>query len=259
VLVKPDVAVVHTHGAQLVVEATQEAHVAVHVVHAAAEVRVLVEPGAKAATATAVATALVAAAVVAVPDADTGHLVVANCAADVVVVVATTIVTITASTVVRVLVKSHVAVVHTHGAQLVVETTQEADVVVHIVHATAEVRVLVEAGTKSATAAAVAATSTVMPDSDTGHLVVANRAADEVVVVIATTIRVTASMVFPVLVKSDAAIVHTHGAQFVVEPAQEPDIPVHTILTAAEVRVLVEDCTETATRGFGFVCIEEVI
>jgi hypothetical protein len=251
-------AIVHTHGTQLVVEATQEADVVVHTVLAAVEVRVLVEDRTEAATTAALAaTANVAAAVVAMPDSDTGHLVVANRAADVVVIVVATIVTVTASTVVRVLVKSHVAVVHTHGAQLVVETTQEADVVVHIVHATAEVRVLVEAGTKSATTAVVAAT--VVPDSDTGHLVVANRAADEVVVVIATTIRVTASMVFPVLVKSDAAIVHTHGAQFVVEPAQEPDIPVHTILTAAEVRVLVEDCTETATRGFGFVCIEEVI
>merc|ERR1719230_491338 len=228
-------AIVHTHGTQLVVEATQEADIVVHTVLAAMEVRVLVEDctetAATAAVAALAATADVTAAVVAMPDSDTGHLVVANRAADVVVVVATTIVTITASTVVRVLVKSHVAVVHTHGAQLVVETTQEADVVVHIVHATAEVRVLVEAGTKSATTAvvaAVAATTTVMPDSDTGHLVIANRAADEVVVVVATTIRVTTSMVFPVLVKSDTAVVHAHGAQFVVEPTQEPDIPVHT-------------------------------
>merc|ERR1719409_1333861 len=114
------------------------------------------------------------------PDSDTGHLVVANSAADVVVIVVTTVVSMAASTVVRVLVKPHMAVVHTHGAQLVVEATQEADVAVHVVHAAAEVRVLVEAGTKSATTAAVAATSTVMPDSDTGHLVVANRAADEV-------------------------------------------------------------------------------
>merc|ERR1719230_2339490 len=153
-------AVVHTHGAQLVVEATQEAHVAVHVVHAAAEVGVLVEPCTKAATAAAVAaTADVAAAVVAMPDSDTGHLVVANRAADVVVIVVTTVVCSAASTVVRVLVKPHMAVVHTHGAQLVVEATQEADVVVHVVHAAAEVGVLVEPCTKAATAAAVAATA----------------------------------------------------------------------------------------------------
>jgi hypothetical protein len=56
----------------------------------------------------------------------------------------------TAATVFPVLVESDVAVVvHAHGAQLVVETTQEADVVVHIVHTAMEVGVLVEASTKA--------------------------------------------------------------------------------------------------------------
>jgi hypothetical protein len=56
----------------------------------------------------------------------------------------------TAATVIRVLVESDVAVVvHTHGTQLVVEATQEANVVVHIVHAAAVVRVLVKASTNA--------------------------------------------------------------------------------------------------------------
>merc|ERR1719198_1346073 len=159
-----------------------------------------------------------------------------------------------ASTVVRVLEKPDAAIVHTHGAQLVVEPTQEADIPVHVVHAATEVRVLVEAGTKSATTAAVAATadiaaSTVMVDSDTGHLVVANGAADVMVVVVTTTVETMASTVVRVLEKPDAAIVHTHRAQLVVEPTQEADIPVHVVHAAMEVRVLVEAGTKSATTA----------